>query len=454
MKNLPASHSVIISPRRHRFRGQGLVEFALVLPVMLIVIFVIVEIARVLHAWLAVENGARFGVRYAVTGEYNDLYCLGGCDEQAEEDAARIPSAKDAARAGSVAILRNESLLPGQPGYYKVTVCSNKNGVVYFPSDSNTNIPADCQPGEDPGGPGDRVSVTVDFDHPLIVPIISSWWPQLHLTAKREGIVEQFRVARVVGLPATIVLPSFTPTESPPPTNTPTVTNTLPPTNTPTPSATPTITHTATITPTPDCSLLYCYDARLSGDDFEFRVRNNNSMSAYLTYSELTWNQFGDPPLTYFDKFSLCKDRYYDTNSYSSPVEATDEWEELPGNTRCEWEADFNRDIQPYGGNYSGDLIFKFPDWPNQCPVSCSISATAQPTRTPTRTPTWGPSPTRTPTRTRKPSKTPTRTPTWGPSPTRTRTRTPTPTRKVGPSQTPTLIPTTTETSVSCGLDC
>jgi len=441
MKPLPASHSAITPPRRRRFRGQGLVEFALVLPVMLIVIFVIVELARVFHAWLAVENGARFGVRYAITGEYDDLYCaifpLGICDEQDEEDAARIPSVKDATRAGSVAILRNESLLPGQPGYYKVTVCSNKGGVVYFPSDPNTNLPADCQPGEDPGGPGDRVSVTVDFDHPLIVPIISSWWPQVHLTAKREGIVEQFRVARVVGLPATIALPSFTPTETPTPTDTPTATEIPPPTET------PTITHTATKTPTPDCSLLYCYGARLSGDDFEFRVRNNNSMSAYLTYSELTWNQFGDPPSTYFSKFRLCYKTYYDTRSYSSPVVATDEWEELEGTTRCWWEADFNRDIQPYGGYYSGDLIFKFPDWPNQCPVSCSISATAEPTRTPTRTPTWGPSPTRTPTRTPRPSRTPTRTPTWGPSPTRTVTRTP------RPSRTPTaIIPTSTSTTI------
>ena len=159
--------------------------------------------------------------------------------------------------------------------------------------------------------------------------------------------MEQFRVARVVGLPATIVLPSFTPTETPTPTDTPTATEIPPPTET------PTITLTATKTPTPDCSLLYCYDTRLRGDDFEFKVRNNNPMSAYLTYSKLTWNQFGDPPSTYFDKFRLCYKTYYDTYSYSSPVVATGEWEELKGTTRCWWEADFNRDIQPYGGNYS-----------------------------------------------------------------------------------------------------
>lgn len=236
MGTLPESNHSDDQERR-KFRGQGLVEFALVLPVMLLVIFVIIELARLLHAWLAVENGARFGVRYAVTGEYEDDYCSlypdGVCDEQSEEDGARIPSIKDAARAGSVAILRNESLLPGQPGFYKVTVCSNKSGIIYYPADSDNAIPADCQPTEDGGGPGDRVSVTVDFDHPLITPLLTSWWPQLHLSAKREGIVEQFRVARVVGLPATIAVPTFTPTITP----TPTITDT--PTATSSPTATP-----------------------------------------------------------------------------------------------------------------------------------------------------------------------------------------------------------------------
>ena len=55
--------------------GQGLVEFALVLPVLLGLIFAIIEISRLLYAWLAVENSARFAVRYAVTGTFDKKYC-------------------------------------------------------------------------------------------------------------------------------------------------------------------------------------------------------------------------------------------------------------------------------------------------------------------------------------------------------------------------------------------
>ncbi|MCJ7707054.1 MAG: pilus assembly protein, partial [Anaerolineales bacterium] len=214
METLRDPISSASSPPRRRFRGQGLVEFALILPVMLLVLFVIIEFGRLLFAWLAVENGARFGVRYAVTGELDAAYCLDSgdpgdtpCDIRAEEDDARIPSIEDAARAGSVGILRNETVLEGEAGYYRVTVCSSRRDdtlapiYTYVPAVPGDFISADCTPTEDAGGPGDRVSVTVDFDHPLITPILSSWWPELHLTARREGIVEQFRVARVVGLP-------------------------------------------------------------------------------------------------------------------------------------------------------------------------------------------------------------------------------------------------------------
>ena len=64
-------------PKRRNARrpGQGLVEFALILPILLFVLFGIIEFARILQAWLSVENAARFGVRYAVTGEFDAAYC-------------------------------------------------------------------------------------------------------------------------------------------------------------------------------------------------------------------------------------------------------------------------------------------------------------------------------------------------------------------------------------------
>ena len=46
-------------------KGQTLVEFALVLPILLLLIIGMLEFGRVLNAWLIVSNGAREGARYA-----------------------------------------------------------------------------------------------------------------------------------------------------------------------------------------------------------------------------------------------------------------------------------------------------------------------------------------------------------------------------------------------------
>jgi len=57
-------------------RGQAMVEFVLALPILLFILFGIVEFARLTFAWMAVQNSARFGIRYAVTGEFKDIYAL------------------------------------------------------------------------------------------------------------------------------------------------------------------------------------------------------------------------------------------------------------------------------------------------------------------------------------------------------------------------------------------
>jgi Flp pilus assembly protein TadG len=58
-------------PDLRRFRqtdtGQTLVEFAMVLPLMLILMFGIVDFGRAFYVWLTVTNAAREGARVAAT---------------------------------------------------------------------------------------------------------------------------------------------------------------------------------------------------------------------------------------------------------------------------------------------------------------------------------------------------------------------------------------------------
>ena len=44
-------------------KGQAAVEFALILPVLLALLFGIIEMARLLQSYLVVTNAARFGMR-------------------------------------------------------------------------------------------------------------------------------------------------------------------------------------------------------------------------------------------------------------------------------------------------------------------------------------------------------------------------------------------------------
>ncbi len=390
-----------------RSRGQGLAEFALILPLVLFTIFVLIELARVLHAWISVENAARFGVRYAVTGEYDLGYCgslFGGpCDTQPKQDGARLPSIRDAANSGAVGLLKNAAAAQGTPGFWKITICSNKPGLLYFPSDSNTNTPADCQPQEDGGGPGDRVIVTVDFDHPLIAPIVSSTWPQIHLSAKREGIVEQFRVARVVGLPATIAIPTFTAT----------ITSTATITTTPTVTLTP--------TPTPDCSLITVQSAVLNGEYFDVTVYNGNATDVSLTSAYIDWFDYY-PGQNYYG--SLFGGAWYQWGpSDPTPPSYADPSVPIPiGAGGTDLFRSYFNGVGPGGlyGEFTAVLTFD-----GVCTVT-AISDLPTPTTTPTETLT----PTLTPTT----SLTPTITPTTTLTPTVTRT----PTLTLTPTLTPT----------------
>jgi hypothetical protein len=152
-------------------KGQGLVEFALVLPVILLLFCLIIECGRLFHAYTTVQHAAREGARYAVTG-------------QEEEDLGmnRLQSIKYVTR--------------GQTG--SLMVDSNK----YW--DQGPNPPYYDEPGaltirvwgpdgeDDPGGPGQRVRVRVVHNMPVITPLLMPIAKYVRVTGEVEMINEGF----------------------------------------------------------------------------------------------------------------------------------------------------------------------------------------------------------------------------------------------------------------------
>ncbi|MBC8333209.1 MAG: pilus assembly protein, partial [Anaerolineae bacterium] len=296
--------------KKPRTRGQAMVEFIIALPLLLLLLFGIIEFGRLVFSWMAVQNAARLGLRYAITGQFDEQYCdeaaaaLGGsyaaadladgvvnCEvpdsystdaEQMSTDLidwARMPSIRDAARAGGAGIYVMDSALgdyidyltnhnisdignTATPGYIHVTICSEQH--VY--DEFNYSIPLCLQPAlpsnilmDNAGLPGQRVRVVVSYRHQMMLPFINNIWPDLPLDAWREGIVERFRTSRVVSVAGGITAaPTWT--RTPTITQTPTLTSTA--SLTPTASTTPSSTITATSTQV-DCSAYTMTDFEL-----------------------------------------------------------------------------------------------------------------------------------------------------------------------------------------------
>ena len=59
------SRSRLPGEHPYRSRGQGLVEFALVLPVLLIVLLFAIDFGRAFYSWVILQNASRIGANYA-----------------------------------------------------------------------------------------------------------------------------------------------------------------------------------------------------------------------------------------------------------------------------------------------------------------------------------------------------------------------------------------------------
>jgi hypothetical protein len=59
---------VILKNKTTKHKGQALVEIALVLPILLLLLFGIIEFGRILNAYIMVSNASREGARYSAVG--------------------------------------------------------------------------------------------------------------------------------------------------------------------------------------------------------------------------------------------------------------------------------------------------------------------------------------------------------------------------------------------------
>jgi hypothetical protein len=87
-------------------RGQGLLELAVILPVLLILLLGIVELGYALRDYLVVVNAAREGCRFAARGRYSDediierTISAGGIVRQGDDSPQDVPFLRTASIGG------------------------------------------------------------------------------------------------------------------------------------------------------------------------------------------------------------------------------------------------------------------------------------------------------------------------------------------------------------------
>ena len=212
-----------------RMRGQSAVEFALVVPMLFVILFGIIDMSRILQAYEAVYHAAREGARYASTGRQEPN---GGGGYLSREDSVKLQARNALAGLVLDASASDET----QVGFYWVSISPSTGG-----------------------GGGDFEEVEVRYSVFTLVPGVSKLAPHILLSAKQRVINEHFgaipKLDRANIPPTPIPLPTFTPVPTPTFTPVPTFTATATPTATGTPPpVTPTVTGTPptpTVTGTP-----------------------------------------------------------------------------------------------------------------------------------------------------------------------------------------------------------
>jgi Flp pilus assembly protein TadG len=279
-------------PTQKKSKAQAMVEFAIALPLLLLLLYGILEAGRLLFLYSTVVTASRQAVRYgAATGTGNGA-------EPRYQDCDGIRAAAN--KAGFLGAFDTISIsydngpsTASQPFCVNVAATSDSSPFPLFPRSDNTS----------------RLSVTVSEQFVPIVPQIVPFGTRtITATSARTVLVG---VSIQVTSPPVIVIPNtptntatatYTPTTTYTPSSTATTTLTpalsYTPSNTPTITLIPTITLTPTVTltptpiatPVPSCAGITHGPITKSGNTMSMTITNPWNFPLITGAGTVTWN--------------------------------------------------------------------------------------------------------------------------------------------------------------------
>jgi Flp pilus assembly protein TadG len=278
-------------------KAQGMVEFALVLPLLLLVVFGIIELGRMVVIYTSVSSSSREAARYA---------------SASGRSGSNVPYFLDCngirAAAKRVAVF---------------TSIEDANIQISYDHGPNTGVYSNACPAPGEVKLGDRVIVRAVAQYQPILGLIPSFSinSETARTIVKDVIIQgtpgSFIPSNTPEPPTPTFTPSptatntSTPTATPTETATPTATATFTPGPSPTPSNTPTATSTATLTPTatstytptptptftptptntPNPCLITVDSYTRLGTKITWTLTNNSAVSYTLVRVTIPWSQ-------------------------------------------------------------------------------------------------------------------------------------------------------------------
>jgi PKD repeat protein len=167
----PASHR----GRRPKSAGQALVEFALVIPVMLLMLVIAIDFGRLFFSYIEITNAAREGAAFGAHAPSNLV--------QIQTTAAQETSSQS------------------QGGEHAITVSTTCK-------DSGGTVLANCSLASGgAGGAGNTITVNVDEQFTFFTPLITAFFPNMHLKTGATAVVTDYASSSGPVIPGACSLP-------------------------------------------------------------------------------------------------------------------------------------------------------------------------------------------------------------------------------------------------------